>query len=67
MFSECFKGILRTGRSESTGAGWFEWRNAHLIESDEQDERKDSDLPDRRKDLIRTRFHLPFPAWTESR
>ena len=43
VFSEGFQGILRAGRSESA-ARRFQGRNADLIESYQEDERRDRDL-----------------------
>ena len=44
MFPECFKGILRTCGSEAA-ARRLERRDAYLIESYQEDERRYEDLP----------------------
>ena len=50
VFSECFQCILGTCWGEA--ACWrLEWRDAHLIESDQDDEREDSNLFHGRDDL----------------
>lgn len=43
IFPECFQCVLGAGRRESASRR-LEWRNAHLIEADEHDEREDDDL-----------------------
>ena len=54
--AERLKGILRTGGGE-TAARRFERRYANLIESYQDDERKDQDFPYHAADLIRFRLH----------
>ena len=57
MFSECFKGVLGTGGCKTAGS-WGEWRNADLVESDQQDKREYCDLFQGVQYFIIQRFHL---------
>ena len=56
VFSERFEGVLRTGRSE-TACSRGEGRDADLIETDQQHERKDQNLSDDFDGLILLWFH----------
>ena len=54
--SERLKCVLGTGRGESAGR-WFQGGDAHLIETDEQHERENCDLPDSYDGLIYQGLH----------
>ena len=57
VFTECFEGILGTCRGKPA-CGWLKRGYAHLIEPDEQNERKDEDLPDDGRSLYAIRLLL---------
>ena len=57
MFSECFKRILRTGRSESA-CSRSQRGDAALIEAYQGYEREYQNLSEDRQDFIRTLFHF---------
>ena len=61
VLSECFESILRACRGESA-CGRGERRDAHLIETDQDNEREDKDFPDDGKGFIRWLFHF-LPVW----
>ena len=57
VFSECLQGILRAGRGEAARCR-SKRGDAHLVETDQQDERKNQDFSDKFQCLICYRFHF---------
>ena len=57
VFPECLQGVLRTGRSEAAACR-LERGDAHLVETDEHDEREGGNLLDAAESLIQPLFHF---------